>query len=112
MDPVKALKAEEYAKTLLLDSGIVEELKESRISIWTIKASPDRLYIAIDLTQNPAADFQAIRKIIQTFLAPLANDLGIAIEVQALSIEDNCCYGVCHGCLNGDPGLQKKWIAI
>ncbi len=106
MSRLSELEAEEYARRHLLASGIVAELKTNQIYIWTIKAEPGKLSIAIDLTRNPEADMETIRQIICDFLAPLKR----TIEIKTLSIEENCCYGVCHGCLNGDPQVQTLWV--
>lgn len=103
---ISELHAEDYARRHLLDSGIVAELKRNKIFIWTIRAEPGRLFIAIDRSANPAADMDTIRRIITEFLAPLNR----IIEIQEVPMAGNCCYGVCHGCLNGDPNLQKIWI--
>jgi len=103
---VNDVQIEEYAKAHLLASGIVAELKKAQVFIWTIRAKQNGLFIAIDSSKNPVADCQRIEAIIQDFLAPL----DLPVEVQRVPMAGNCCYGVCHGCLNGCPELQKTWI--
>lgn len=100
------LQKEEYAKTHLLASGIVDELKKSKVYIWTVRASAKGLFIAFDTAQNKNADSASIQRIIKEFLSPL----DCLVEVKDVPIAGNCCYGVCHGCLNGDPETQKMWL--
>ncbi len=106
MTRINELEAEEYARHHLLKSGIVAELKKNKIYIWTIKAEPDALFIAIDSRQNTRADMETVYRIIRDFLTPLQRK----IEFKELAIKENCCFGVCHGCLNGDPQSQALWI--
>ncbi len=103
---VTELQAEEYARHHLMASGIVRELKQNKLLIWTIRASKDKLLIAVDTTKNPNADLKTIERVIREFLAPLNRK----IDLQPMGIDDNCCYGNCHGCLNGDPAAQKVWV--
>lgn len=106
MSNIDDLQAEAYARKHLQSSGIASILKESQIYIWYIRAYPEKLLIGLDISQSPNADLSIIQDEIQQFLSPLKRD----IEVKNRPIESNCCYGVCHGCLNGDPSSQPLWV--
>ncbi len=110
MTTIDDYRAEAYARKHLRASGIVETLKAAGVIIWTIRAGKQTghtsLSILVDTTALPNADMAIIRDEIQTVLAPLKRE----IDVTASPMETNCCYGACHGCLNGDPAQRIHWV--
>lgn len=106
MPDTSDLQAEAYARHHLMKSGIVATLKESQLFIWHIVAYKDRLSISIDTSKNPSADMGVIQDELAQFLTPLQR----IIQIKDRPIEGNCCYGVCHGCINGDPDVHPLWI--
>lgn len=106
MNTLDDLQAEAYARQHLQSSGIAQTLKTNQIYIWYIRAYTGKLLVGIDVSQAKGADLTVIEDEIQQFLSPLQR----TIEVKDRPIESNCCYGVCHGCLNGDPNTQPLWV--
>ena len=94
----------------LLSAGIVEQLKEMDIFIWAIRVGKrEETYHAdfsVDVTLNPGVDIEKVKALIQY----VVEDLGVFVNLQLLPIKTFCCYGRCHGCLNGDPDAQPVWI--
>lgn len=108
---LSTLQIEGLIRERLLSTGVVEQLKGMNIFIWTIRATrkeDDSLQadFSVDITLNPGVDMEKVRALVQYVL----QDLNIDIHLQELSIRDFCCYGQCHGCLNGDPETQPTWI--
>lgn len=104
------LEAEHYAREHLLASGAVEYLKQAGVKIWTIRVYHGRMRLAIDTEQAPQADKAVIEDELTHILQPLLDKLSIPLTVAFSPISGNCCYGVCQGCMNGDPEQRRQWI--
>ncbi len=100
---------EDDAKKRLLDAGVVEQLKKVSAYIWALNAYPDRIIIAVDITENKNLDFEKVETLIQYVLKDFSDE-GIEIALRKLSIREQCCYGNCKGCLNGDIETHPVWI--
>ncbi|MEB3285894.1 MAG: hypothetical protein VKJ04_00170 [Vampirovibrionales bacterium] len=100
------LQRELRARQLLLESGVVEKLKEMSLYIWAINAHADRLILSLDSSLNPEADEPAIQRLLEYVL----KELDIPIQIQNITIQDHCCYGNCKGCLNGSSLDHPTWI--
>lgn len=104
------LTTEALAKDHLLTSGVVDILKQANVVIWTIRCYHGKLRIAIDIDNAPNADKVIIEEELQQVLQPLLSKTNTPLTVAFTPIAGNCCYGVCQGCLNGDPDARVTWI--